>query len=414
MIRVCDSLMGSGKTLAAITFMNEHPDEKFIYITPFLDEAERIKKGCPELKFVEPRSDLEQYHYTKTEHAAALIDEGRNITTTHQAFRRYTSETLGVIREKGYILMIDENVDILESYDIHPDDLRIMVDTGLVDQDGNSYTLSNKEYGGRLFKETLKFFSQGELIGVKGDDNVGDLFFWILSAEFLTAFKDIYIMTYLFESQSLHHLLKMNNVPYEYIGTKQDDDGVYRFTEETWHLPEYTHSLADKVHIWDNPKMNEIGDGKYDLSMSWFGRDEDDVEQLKRNMHNFYVQASRNGGDGRQLLWGSFLDAKQKLKTKGCMNAFIPFNAKATNKYRDREALMYLANIFLNVSVKNFYIGYGIDVKEDEYALSVLTQWIWRSAIRDGKDVELYIPSSRMRQMLIEWMDTFNKGGRTV
>lgn len=42
MIKVCDAIMGSGKSSAAITYMNEHPDDKFIYITPYLNEVKRI------------------------------------------------------------------------------------------------------------------------------------------------------------------------------------------------------------------------------------------------------------------------------------------------------------------------------------------------------------------------------------
>ena len=43
-ITVIDSIMGSGKTTWAIDYMNKAPaDQKFIYITPFLNEVDRIK-----------------------------------------------------------------------------------------------------------------------------------------------------------------------------------------------------------------------------------------------------------------------------------------------------------------------------------------------------------------------------------
>ena len=43
-------------------------------------------------------------------------------------------------------------------------------------------------------------------------------------------------------------------------------------------------------------------------------------------------------------------------------------------------------------------------MEEDAYALSELIQWIFRSAIRDGKEIWLYIPSKRMRNLLIDWI----------
>jgi len=51
MIQIIDSIMGSGKTTWAIRFMNEHPQNRYIYITPYLQEAERIAEACPKLHF---------------------------------------------------------------------------------------------------------------------------------------------------------------------------------------------------------------------------------------------------------------------------------------------------------------------------------------------------------------------------
>lgn len=93
--------MGAGKTEAAITYMNEHKEKKFIYVTPYLAESNRIKEGCPELRVVEPSNKLGEYHFRKTEHTAALVEKGCNITTTHVAFKSYSRETLAKIKELG-------------------------------------------------------------------------------------------------------------------------------------------------------------------------------------------------------------------------------------------------------------------------------------------------------------------------
>lgn len=42
---------------------------------------------------------------------------------------------------------------------------------------------------------------------------------------------------------------------------------------------------------------------------------------------------------------------------------------------------------------------------EDLFALSTLLQWIWRSQVRDGKSIDIYIPSERMRSLLKLWID---------
>jgi hypothetical protein len=47
----------------------------------------------------------------------------------------------------------------------------------------------------------------------------------------------------------------------------------------------------------------------------------------------------------------------------------------------------------------------GITLNEDLYALSQMLQWIWRSAIRRGERISVYVPSRRMRQLLIDFLE---------
>ena len=81
------------------------------------------------------------------------------------------------------------------------------------------------------------------------------------------------------------------------------------------------------------------------------------------------------------------------------------------NAYRDRTCLVYTSNVFMNVGEKLFFARAGIKVDEDNYALSILIQWIWRSAIREGEDIYIYIPSKRMRDLLIGWLDKMTEKG---
>lgn len=34
-----------------------------------------------------------------------------------------------------------------------------------------------------------------------------------------------------------------------------------------------------------------------------------------------------------------------------------------------------------------------------------MIQWIWRTAIRDGKEIDIYVPSRRMRELLEQWIE---------
>jgi len=39
------------------------------------------------------------------------------------------------------------------------------------------------------------------------------------------------------------------------------------------------------------------------------------------------------------------------------------------------------------------------------FALSEMLQFIWRSAIRDNQPIHLYVPSERMRKLLMDWLN---------
>lgn len=408
-IKVVDAIMSTGKTSAAITYMNEHKDDKFVFITPYLAESERIKKSCPDLHFVEPSNKLKRYDFKKGAHTAALIREGANIATTHQAFKGYTPDMLDDIREHGYTLIVDENVDVLEEFDFHPADLQLAVDAGYIKEENGIYSIVRDDYEGKALAGLFTLLRSRELIRVK-DHNQNVLFYWTLPPTLLTSFKDVFILTYLFEGQSLHHLMKIYDIPYEYIGIEHTNASEYRFGEYPGYVPEYVHHLKDMVHILDYGRLNEIGDDYYSLSMNWFKRNEDGVGQLRRNVYNVFNNIL---GDipADKRLWGAHNSEYNVIKGKGYTKSFLTFNAKATNNYRDRISLVYLANVFMNVGEKNFYKVHGIEVDDDMYALSIMVQWIWRSAIRDGQEVYLYIPSKRMRTLLIDWLNNIDRGG---
>lgn len=406
--------MGTGKSQSAITWMNHHKKDKFIYITPYLEEANRIKKGCPALHFVEPSNKLVKYNRRKSDHTAALIREGRNITTTHQSFKSYTPEVLEDIRRQGYTLIIDENVDVLETFEFHTDDLQIAIDAGYITENNGIYTVANTEYHGTALSDMFKLLKTRELVRIEDKDS-NSLFYWALPPELITSFKNVFILTYLFKGQSLHHFLEIYKIPYEYIGIEKTDEEAtgFRFSEYPGYTPEYVSHLGDMLHIIDTGRINDIGDDYYALSMNWFDKNDEETEQLRRNISNCFKNIWEDiPADER--LWATYNKEFNKMKGKGYTKSFLTFNAKATNVYRKRTHLVYMVNVFMNVNDKKFYQKHGVDVNEDMFALSTMVQWIWRSAIRDGEEVYLYIPSRRMRNILIDWINTVSKGGNAV
>lgn len=398
MIYVVDAIMGAGKSQSAITYMNEHPDGHFIYITPYVGEAERIKNDCPELRFATPNHVYDTETHSKVAHTRSLIKKGRNVTTTHAAFRLYTDDMIESIREYQYTLIIDEAVAVMSEMEINAGDIELFEKAGVLKkEDDMTYVDGTRQYTGTLLRDLYTKIIHNDLI------RIGDNFYcWELCNSVMDAFKDIFVLTYMFEGQDMSCYLKKRQMSYKYIGVKCDG-GKFSFSDTTDYMPEYTEHLSEMIHICDVGSLNDIGKRQTSLSSSWYQRiDEDKVAKLKNNMYNFFRNYCH--GHSKEVLWTAFKERQDLVAPRGYKDGFIPCTLRATNEYRDRKFLAYCVNVFANPFKKQYLSGIDTGYDDDAYALSNMVQWIWRSQIRDGKEIWIYIPSSRMRNLLIQWI----------
>ena len=123
-------------------------------------------------------------------------------------------------------------------------------------------------------------------------------------------------------------------------------------------------------------------------------------------------------------MWTTFKTSRNSLKGPGYTKAvthekgkkyteeeiqqaecFVSLNARATNMFANRYNLAYMVNRFLQPYYKKFFAARNISIDEETYALSEMIQWIWRSRIRNGEPINLYVPSKRMRDLLIAWLN---------
>lgn len=394
--KVCDAIMGQGKTQAAITQMNEDVDNKYIFITPYLKEVERIKSSCSNRNFVTPMNlgngKLDSLH--------SLLGKGENIVSTHALFKHYNEYTVELIKNGEYKLVLDEVVNVVEPYEISPMDVKGMLHNKyIVIEDNNVKWIDDNYYG---------FFS-----GVKSAAKTCNMFLqddglmiWLFPPEIFKAFKEIILLTYMFDAQVQKYYYDLMGFDLKYIGVEYTN-GAYRFSDDLT-IPKYAKELKDKIHIVDDDKLNLIGDYEFALSSSWYKREKEKSNKpllkiLKNNTLNVYIHKFKS--PAKLNMWTTIKEAKPALSGKGYTTGFVSCNARATNEFSDRKYLAYLLNVYFNPFLKNYFTKKGITVKEDEYALSELVQWIWRSAIRNGEEIWLYIPSKRMRDLLTNWLN---------
>ena len=424
MIKVCDALMGSGKSTAAIQYMRDNPDTKFLYLAPYLQETERIVNACPELHFWTPQYFKTDRGNSKTDHAYVLLKQKKNVASTHQALMYYTPEMLEILKENDYTVIIDEAVNVLEpvntkgnklnhkyNMQISTSDVNLLVNGGYIKETSpGEYHLTGVDYSEVVYKPILKKMESVPLIRLDNSDkgNNYDPWKWMFPTGLFENANTIFILTYLFDGSEMQQYLKIHNLDYVYIGVEHPDKDTYRFTSDVGTYPQYVSELKDMIHICTQGKMNELGEDWYAMSENWYKQEKnrDKVERQKEKAATYFKNYAGGNTKGRKLC-ASYSELWDDIKGEGFKkkNSMLVFNQRARNDWRDRTALYYPINVFMNPSVSRYYESHGGHLDEEKYALSTLIQWIWRSAIRDGNEIYLYVPPRRMRTLLIDWID---------
>ena len=93
-------------------------------------------------------------------------------------------------------------------------------------------------------------------------------------------------------------------------------------------------------------------------------------------------------------MWTTYDETVSLIKGNGFRKGFISLNETNTST---SIYLAFICNLFYPSCEKQ-------SISENGYALSEMLQFIWRSAIRDGKEIWVYIPSIRMRNLLKQWI----------
>jgi len=230
MITMIDSPCGSGKTEWAIAHMNEHPQDQFIFVTPFLDEVERIKNGTT-AEFFDPqnfqRTDLlggDSGRKSKLEDFNDLLTNGRNVVTTHVTFCNASQETIRILQDSNYHLIIDESVDVLlplndvaDTADnrVNKKDAELLSNNGLIQVSEDCHV---RWTGGNLsidgaerhkYCEIQRHADNGTLLLIDGK-----FFIWEFPPEVLEAMETITITTYLVDGSYMGAYLRLHNMEY--------------------------------------------------------------------------------------------------------------------------------------------------------------------------------------------------------
>lgn len=397
-VKVVDARMGRGKTSAAIRYMNERRGEqRFMFITPYLTEVERVRDACG---FIEPKSE----NQTKTADLRRLLHEGRSVSMTHALFYLMDRSMMNVLRERGYALIVDESLDLISRLNISAKDTKLITQQLTTEDENGWLAWNDSDYEGR-------FDDFKRLADTKALFRLDSALMNIVSPDVFDAFSEVIMLTYMFDGQYQRGYFDYCGIEYEVVGVETDELG-FKFSDKPDSPPPLDFSSL--ITILDNKRMNRVGDSRTALSKNWYaGRSNDDeeVKAVRRNLENFFRHHS--GDTGGTRIWTTFKTEVRKVVSTGgrFRSSYLPMNIRATNEYREATAVAYLVNRFCDPNITKFFAEKNIHIDNEAFALSEMLQFIWRSAIRDNKPITLYIPSKRMRDLLVNWINETKQGG---
>jgi len=423
-VKVLDACMGSGKTTGMFNVMKslweEDKSKKFMYISLFLNEVGnpdrslpeeerlgRIQKELPEMNFKMPfvcdetgkLGTLEKY-----------LIRGNNIASTHALFEKFTEQTVKLMIEQDYHLIIDEAVDSISQYKgLCSDDVKILASSNTVKiHDDGLVEWVDQEVNACRYSDIISLCNMGSLYLYK--DSV---VIWEYPPLLLKELNHVYIISYLFDGSIMSCWLQKNNIPYEYIphsvlGLRSSED--------------IKKTVRENIEIINSAKINKLrkdtGVRENLCSVGWYKRHkeasisegDEAIQTVKQSLISF---VSRYKTKEDKIFWTTYKYFKSDISGKGYarkgkdkLEPFLSFNTKATNMYREYNLCAYCVNIFKTPIEVNYLKSKGIDFNSDLYALSEMIQWVFRGCIREGKPMKLLIVSDRMERLFMEWLET--------
>lgn len=391
--------MGSGKSSAAINLMNKDKENNYIYITPYLSEVARVKKESTR-RFYEPKVHSKDGQILfKQEAFHELLREKKNIVSTHSLFLMSNEETKELIYANDYILILDEVMNVVKQITLKEHDLESMLalDFIRIDPDTGLVTWNEDKKHKSTAYDYIKNLCKNKSLYVYKDD----MFMWTFPVHIFESFKDVYILTYLFDAQIQKYYYDFHKLDYEYYYAT-DEFGEYIFIQGIYDDRDVKEKLKGLIDVYEG-NLNKIGDLDFSLSKSWYSKRKDSLTVLKNNTENYFKNIVK--AKSKDIIWTTFKNYEPDVKGRGYSRSFIPLNLRATNDYMDRHYLAYTVNLFMNPVIKKFFYKQGVETNEDLYAISELLQWIWRSAIRNDEKIYLYLPSKRMRELFFKWLN---------
>ena len=413
-IKIADYPCGSGKTTRMIENFKE--DRKYLVILPMLTEVTRVVEGSKDIEFVQPHAnDNEQG--TKTSSLEAQLLLGNNIATTHEMYERLVPMVKAGLLD-DYDIIIDEVPKVVEMVTSKSKTSiqEFYLDTGYMDVDATTglvrptmkWWQNRDDVSDTLSPKILNFAETGCLYLQEGK-----MFIWALPQSILTAGRSVTVMTYKSEGSMLLAYLRKLELSYEVSNDNELEEdfrakaaalitieGIPALSKTNFSYTAQVKGMASSSYA------NKIARSLKNLKeRKLVGVDINNI--LLTSMKDAWIKAANDNNRDtededetpkKNIKPGVFAkDSRMKDVN------WIANTTRGTNDYMHCSHLIYLYDQNINFIVA-WWLGDSSKAFNDAYALTELIQWVWRSRVRRGEPITLYLPTLRMRKLFEEWL----------
>ena len=403
-IIITDLPCGSGKTSKMIRTLK--PDKLYLIVVPLLTEVKRVLEGTSHLDFAEPVKTTKELG-TKRAALLELIVQEKSIVTTHQLY-----SDIGYLAAQGFLknynVIIDEVpgvINVVKSLSRRSVD-EFYINPGYLDVSPDGLCTVTPKWD-NLFDVVsdtidprIKKHAQARNLFVCKQGT----FITALSKALFSECASMKVLTYKSKGSYFLKYLEKIDLPYQ---LEIDDELEADFKEKSQTLISFADTKALEEVNFTYSKQTKYSEEFKETKVvrsglkNWRARHIKDVP-----LENIMVTcAEANWRDSKAFKSGK-LKLRGFAKTTGLGKVnWVANQTRGTNDYSHCSHLVYLYDKHPMPPITQWL---GCPTKEfrDAYGLTELIQWIWRSRIRNGEPIALYLPSPRMKRLLQDWLES--------
>ncbi|KUJ79947.1 hypothetical protein AVO44_07180 [Ruegeria profundi] len=395
--------------------------KRYLVVTPLLSECERIIRDArvafmqPEVIQDDPEID------TKKDHLIALLEARHNVVTTHAMFNNLADvEKMGLL--DGYEIIIDEVMSVVddgyrvkkktwEQFYVNDGYVDINPDTGLITPT-DLWVEHLEDVDDALSTSLYHAANAGRLYHLSDGINLA-----VMPEGLLKAGNSLTVYTYKAEGSIMFAYLKRLGLdPVHDTGSPEIEQRFVRQARELITVKDIRTLRGINLSYTSQTKTNSkkldelvpkalSGLRRNRMSEVWLP----DILITTPKSKWYRKGKDPKIGECGELLTpfkpgpyasGSRLSPAGHTEVRA---TWVPNTTRGTNDYKHCTHAIYLYDQNINPSILNWFGGPKV-ISNDDYALTELIQWLWRTQVRDGYPITLFLPSQRMQELLLNWL----------